>query len=140
MMKNEGDVRDWVTKEFGERVFWIEQSSGSTVGFPDCLIAVGRNILVPLELKYDASLGSADNIELDAGHAMWAPKIRANQVACMRRLRGRAILSLVVVGSEFGVYVCTSGMAEDAILADCRCAMVKVTGDKSLISFFKVFA
>lgn len=51
-MKRESDVRAWLKDVAGDRVFWIENKGGGTVGMGDALLAVGGK-LVPLELKFD---------------------------------------------------------------------------------------
>ncbi len=76
IFKNEKDVRGWIGDTFPD-VFWIEPARGSTVGFPDCMIASrenrGRPIFLELKCGADVAIGRP-------------PIIRAMQSIQLRRL------------------------------------------------------
>ena len=90
MIRKEGDVRNWLRKEVGERVFWIEPGAGSTVGFPDALVTKDGG-LIPVELK-------AGRIR----NGIWIDGkkrgLRPSQKIVMRKMWALGIRPLLIVG------------------------------------------
>lgn len=76
IFKIEKDLRQWVGETFPE-VFWIEPARGSTIGFPDCMVAChenrGRPIFLELKCGPDIAPGKA-------------PALRSMQHIQLRRL------------------------------------------------------
>lgn len=69
--KTENAARKFLKQQAGERVFWIEQASGGTVGVPDAMVIVGDR-LIPFELK-------AGKVDLKENVFEWKVTIRPSQ-------------------------------------------------------------
>ena len=96
MIKTEQDVRRWLKKVAGDRVFWIEAAPGANPGLPDAYLATPWPVW--LELKLGRQLVHQDCLRYD---------LRASQKQTIRRLiaAGQAVGLLVGVKSTSQLYV-----------------------------------
>ena len=49
---NESVIRKMMKSLFGNKLYWIEQARGGSVGFPDALVPNEQDLLLPVELKW----------------------------------------------------------------------------------------
>jgi hypothetical protein len=94
-------------RNFGERVFWIEQRAGGHFGFPDCLVAID-DALLPFELK--ASRDDLILSEMKEGRSFWYPNLRPEQRLVGRRLTNNGVPAFVVVGAVGTCYLFAATM------------------------------
>lgn len=88
----ESQVRNHIRKLYGDRVFWHEQSKGSSHGFPDTSIEF-NSILVPVELK----VANITNLTLnDEPHTIFRP----SQFAVFHQFRTLNITAFAIFGHK----------------------------------------
>lgn len=92
----ESAVRKFIKRTFGDDATWIEQSRGSTFGFPDCILTMDifaeiPPFLVPAELK---------RATIENGHIKEnvTKLFRAEQLAHIFRTVRKRTISLVIFG------------------------------------------
>ena len=98
-MKSENDLRAWLKKELGDRVFWIEPAGGATPGMPDTMILVDGGAttvdFAPVELKFDEVWKTNDTHK-------WFVNMRPAQLGVARLMTLLGGKFFVLVGSELG--------------------------------------
>lgn len=97
----ESRVRKFIKQQFGDDATWIEQTRGSTIGFPDCLLNIElppevpfpRYMFVPAELKRaDIQGGQILNKATEL--------FRPEQLGHIFRMFRKNMLSLVIFGQR----------------------------------------
>jgi hypothetical protein len=88
-LRSESDVRKWVREQFPNEATWVEHSSGGTVGFPDCVLAIDGRLWL-IELKFGS---------MAAGY--WLGELRPAQVRVGTTLLRNGVEMFILVGSEF---------------------------------------
>lgn len=134
MIKNERDVRKWVSKKFGDAALWVEHSSGGSIGFPDCLILhnswhrkqFNQNCW-PLELKY----GNIKN-------GSWSGDLRPAQVRVGQQFMKYDVKMHILVGSEFEktLWICSFKNYFHRYGTDINTKMEPVNSHFDVVSFF----
>lgn len=111
----EKDLREIMKQWFDKDIYWIEQSSGSSHGFPDSLISVKlrgkRKELIPVELKIA-------NFERLSPKEPLNKLFKPTQLAMAYQLTQRETFAMVVFGDETTseMYCCTVKQLSNANL------------------------
>lgn len=87
--KKERDVRQWIKKTIGDRVFWIEHGVGGTVGMTDVVAITRMGEAIFLELK----LGEYKNNKRYISY-----KLRPLQKVLLKKLSALGAATAVIVG------------------------------------------
>lgn len=97
---SEADMRGWMRLTFGNRVFWLEPSTGSTFGFPDAMI------VLPSEPKFASHTVFVEAKLATEARGVLRFKVRTPQVICLSRLvdLGVPVIGLVAVRGTGGLY------------------------------------
>ena len=125
-MKSEKELRRWLKKEMGNKLFWIEHAHGGTVGLPDAFI-VNKGSVTFLELKVGEVRDMGDELWV------WDPgSMRPAQLAVMRRMMNNEVESNVLVGSTLGngVFIADSLSVLKGVKYDENIIMRKVDRDE----------
>lgn len=118
--KTESAARKFLKQQAGERVFWIEQASGGTVGVPDAMVIVGDR-LIPFELK-------AGKVDLKENVFEWKVTIRPSQKRVGWAMWGFGIKVwiLVVDTKGKGHFLCSMAEALQSIKQKRKARMERV--------------
>jgi hypothetical protein len=96
-INTEQDVRRWLKRVAGDRVFWVEPASGSNPGLPDAYLATWQPVW--LELKVGHYAYDQERLRYE---------IRATQKQTMRRL--------INAGTPVGLLVGIKGKSQLALV------------------------
>lgn len=137
--RNEGDVRAWFRKAFGELAFWTEPSLGSSVGMPDAMTPIDA-IATFFELKEDEILGEGWPT-LSKPEFFWRPvgSLRGAQFGKLWRLTSANVDAFVMIG-ELGsdrLWITPGRLACVAFMEDADCAVEQVESKEWLVDYVR---